>query len=203
MTPPDSDEFNGPRLGLQWQWQANPAAGWAFPSPAVGALRMLNVPVDAALGERLWTTPNVLTQKLPAPAFTVTTKLHLVSANVGDRSGLVLLGLDYAYVAVRRTDQGLMLVYGVCRDADQGSQETETVLGPVAGDTVYLRMRMSDGAKAEFSASEDGVRFNRVGDAFQARVGVWIGAKVGLFAQGPAFKGEKSYVDVDWFRFEP
>ena len=26
---PESDEFNKPLLGLQWQWQANPQQGWA------------------------------------------------------------------------------------------------------------------------------------------------------------------------------
>ncbi|SFR98615.1 Beta-xylosidase [Granulicella pectinivorans] len=199
MTPPDSDEFDSARLGLQWQWQANPVAGWALPSQALGVLRLLNVPVDAVLGERLWTAPNVLTQKLPATAFTVTTKLNLASHSVGDRSGLVLLGQDYAYVATRRTEKGLVLVYGVSHDA---GAETETVIRPLQGETVYLRMQLSEGARAQFFASEDGTHFTPAGEVFQARTGVWIGAKVGLFAQGPAMRGERSYVDVDWFRFE-
>ena len=200
MTPPDSDEFNGARLGLQWQWQANPMVGWALPSQALGVLRLLNVAEDGVLGERLWTAPNVLTQKLMAPAFTVTTKMTAVQQGVGDRTGLVLLGLDYAYVAVRKTAKGSVLVFGVCKDAEKGGAEVETVIRPVAGDTVYLRMTMVDGGKVRFSASEDGVGFGDVGGEFQARVGQWIGAKVGLFAQGAAGKGERGYVDVDWFR---
>ncbi len=28
--PVESDEFNDLRLGLQWQWQANPEATWSF-----------------------------------------------------------------------------------------------------------------------------------------------------------------------------
>ena len=32
VTPPDSDEFNQPKLGLQWQWQANPQIYWGFPT---------------------------------------------------------------------------------------------------------------------------------------------------------------------------
>ena len=32
VTPPESDEFNDPTLGLQWQWHANPKITWGFPS---------------------------------------------------------------------------------------------------------------------------------------------------------------------------
>lgn len=202
MTPPDSDEFNTPRLGSQWQWQANPQPGWALPSESLGVLRMQNASVDPRLGEHLWTAPNVLTQKLPAPAFTVTTKLNLASHNVGDRSGLILMGRDYAYLAIRHTAKGMVLVYGICRDADKGGSESETPVGPIHSDTVYLRMTLAEGAKAQFAASEDGTNFAPAGGPFQARPGVWIGAKVGLFAQGTQVQGEHSYVDVDWFRFE-
>ncbi len=31
--PPESDEFDGEKLGLQWQWQANPQSGWAEQNP--------------------------------------------------------------------------------------------------------------------------------------------------------------------------
>ena len=43
VTPPDSDEFNDAKLGLQWQWHANPSAVWAFLFPAKGVLRMNSV----------------------------------------------------------------------------------------------------------------------------------------------------------------
>jgi beta-xylosidase len=32
MTPPDSDEFNAPKLGLQWQWHANYQVYWGMPT---------------------------------------------------------------------------------------------------------------------------------------------------------------------------
>src|SRR5262249_291358 len=35
MTPPDSDEFNGDQLGMQWQWQADPTPNWALPAGPV------------------------------------------------------------------------------------------------------------------------------------------------------------------------
>ncbi|MEZ5308818.1 MAG: family 43 glycosylhydrolase, partial [Pyrinomonadaceae bacterium] len=72
-TPPDSDEFSDSQVGLQWQWQANPKAEWAFQFPADGRLRLNSVqlPVDF---KNLWDLPNLLLQKFPAEEFTVTTK---------------------------------------------------------------------------------------------------------------------------------
>jgi beta-xylosidase len=199
-TPADSDEFDSPHLGLQWQWQANPQPGWALPSSSLGVLRMQNLPIDKALGERLWTTPSVLTQKVIGPAFTATSKLTLSSHEIGDRSGLVLPGLDYAYIAVRRTREGLVLVTGRCLNADKGGEEKETVLGSLEGSVVYLRASMNEASHATFSWSEDGSNFQSAPGDMVAKPGRWIGAKVGLFAQGPAGSGERSYIDVDWFR---
>ncbi len=50
----------------------------------------------------------------------------------------------------------------------------------------------------EFSYSTDGKRFEPLGESFAAKPGVWIGAKVGLFAVGAS-----GYADYDWFRFAP
>jgi beta-xylosidase len=44
-TPPDSDEFDAPGLGLQWQWHANPQPNWAFPAGPLGYLRVFNTPL--------------------------------------------------------------------------------------------------------------------------------------------------------------
>jgi beta-xylosidase len=71
--PPTSDEFDSPRLGLQWQWQANPRGEWMSLVANRGALRLVAQP-DSVAGT-LWTAPNLLLQKWPAPAFSATTVL--------------------------------------------------------------------------------------------------------------------------------
>jgi len=199
-TPADTDEFNAPHLGLQWQWQANPQPGWALPSSALGVLRLQNVPVDKSSAEKLWATPNVLTQKVIGPSFTATAKLQVTSPAAGDRAGLVLLGLDYAYIAVRHTSTGLSLVAGRCLNADKAGQEQETTLAELHGNTIYLRVHMDERSHVTLSASEDGVSFRDAPITLEAKPGRWIGAKVGLFAQSQPASGEHGYVDVDWFR---
>jgi hypothetical protein len=45
--------------------------------------------------------------------------------------------------------------------------------------------------------------FTPIGDEFTARPGVWVGAKVGVFAlSGPAATAS-GHADWDWFRVEP
>lgn len=201
-TPADSDEFNAPALGLQWQWQANPQPNWAFPSPALGALRMINVPAPGA-DVNLWNVPNLLLQKFPAPAFTLTTILTFTPRFVGDQTGLVIMGRSYSALAVQNTAQGLVIKQLIRQHADHEGVGSESAAIPVQGSTFYLRAVVDRQAMVHFFYSIDGTAFHPVGTPFQAVAGEWIGAKAGLFAIGTATQGELGYADYDWFRFEP
>jgi beta-xylosidase len=201
VTPPDSDEFNAPEIGLQWQWAANPKLNWAFASSALGSLRLFAQPPPAG-ARNLWDVPNLLTQKFPAPEFTATTKVALSLLANEDRVGLVVMGQDYAYLAVRRRPDGLHVYQAVSRNAVAGTPEKESAPVALSGKTVYLRVKVSAGAVCAFSYSTDGSVFTPVGEPFQAREGRWIGAKVGFFAAEAAPTGEAGYADFDWFRVE-
>jgi beta-xylosidase len=138
MTPATSDEFNDSRLGLQWQWQANPQPAWAFPSAAYGFLRVYAI--AAPDGHRnLWDVPNLLLQKFPAPRFTATTKMTLTALTVEDRAGLLIMGADYAAVIVKKGANGLLLSETICNGADQGAPEVESPPIELSSNTVYLR----------------------------------------------------------------
>ncbi|MGI9069085.1 MAG: hypothetical protein ACR2HX_22115 [Pyrinomonadaceae bacterium] len=41
-----------------------------------------------------------------------------------------------------------------------------------------------------------------MGEAFNARKGKWIGARIGIFAVGTGKTREMGYADFDWFRVE-
>lgn len=200
-TPPDADEFNGPRLGLQWQWQANPKPNWMFPSSALGVLRLFNVPLPDGF-QNFWDVPNLLLQKFPAPEFTVTTKVVFTPRADEEKTGLIVMGLDYAYLAVRKKGNALLIAQTICKDADRHSAEQDSASIPVQGTTFYLRAQIGRNAVTTFSYSTDGTHFNVVGSPFTARPGRWIGAKVGIFAVGADKARESGYADFDWFRVE-
>ena len=197
-TPADSDEFNQNQLGLQWQWQANPGSNWMFPAGSLGFIRLFNVPLPQGY-KNLWDVPNLLLQKFPAPELTVTTKLTLTPRADNERTGLIIMGLDYAYIALKRTANGLYISQSICKDADRGSEEREIEPTLVSGQTFYLRVVVSNGT-CRFSYSLDGLKFTTIGVPFVARQGRWIGAKVGIFAIGGAQTRETGYADFDWFR---
>jgi len=197
-TPADSDEFNQNRLGLQWQWQANPGTNWMFPAGAGGFIRLFNVPSPDG-PKNFWDVPNLLLQKFPAADFTVTTKLTFTPRAENERTGLIVMGLDYGYIALSRTAKGLYISQSICKDADRGGAEKETQGPASSGPTIYLRVTVNNGS-CRFSYSTDGAKFVALGEPFMARQGRWIGAKVGIFAVGGVPTRETGYADFDWFR---
>lgn len=200
-TPPESDEFGGADLGLQWQWQANGQPTWAFVHPAKNVLQMFSVQTPENY-KNLWDLPNLLLQKFPAEQFTATTKATLAPRFEGEKFGLVVMGLDYAHLAVTNKNGKLFISQATAKDADKGTPETETASVELKEKTVYLRVKVEPGAMCQFSFSTDGRNFQNAGTAFKAREGRWIGAKVGLFfTRGGKFNDAGS-AEVDWFRIE-
>lgn len=206
--PQTSDEFDGRALGLQWQWQANPRRRWWSLAARPGALRLHAEPLVAD-ARNLWGAPHLLLQKLPAPTFTADARLEAASTTPGETFGLVVFGLDYAWLGVRRTADGWALVQARVARADTNGVEPVEVVRPLAVPTVTLRATVRDGARVQLAWSADGRTFADVGAPFTAREGKWVGAKVGLFAlaasstrsdSGARVAPPRGHVDVHWFR---
>ncbi len=199
-TVADSDEFNTAKLGLQWQWQANPKEGWAFPT-ATGSLRMFSVyQPDSVKG--LWHTASILGQKFPADEFTATVKLDFKPRHDKEQFGLVILGADYAFVELQKKSDGVYLSYTECLQADKGKPENETVLKKITAQTIYLRVKVSAGAVCRFAYSENGNDFTAIEKTVTAKPGRWVGAKIGLFCLRSNSTNDAGFADVDWIRFE-
>ena len=200
-TPPESDEFNTTKLGLQWQWQANPAATWSFMNQGVLRLYTIKSPDSA---RNYWDVPNLLLQKFPAEEFTATTKMKFTRNPKlqGERAGLIIMGYSYAGIAVKSTSSGLSLVTFSAKNANKGKTETEKNIIPLKQDEVYFRVKVTKGAVCQFSYSLDGRLFTPAGDLFTAEEGQWIGAKAGIFAVRNTQINDAGYADFDWFRVE-
>jgi len=146
--------------------------------------------------------PNLLLQKWPAPAFMVTTALDFSRALDGESAGLVVFGQDYAWLGLRKTATGLRLVLNVAKDAKNGARQLESAGLDAESPVVYLRVTVGGGGKCRFSVSADKSRFTPIGDEFVARPGVWVGAKVGIFALARPDAAKTGYADWAWFRVE-
>ncbi|MES2523983.1 MAG: family 43 glycosylhydrolase [Gemmatimonadota bacterium] len=179
-----TDEFDSGVPGLQWQWQANPRPSWLGPVKP-GVLRLVAQPL-AAPARSLWDAPNLLMQKFPAAAFSVTTSLSANGTRTGDRAGLIVFGLDYAWVGVRRAAAGWELVAAALKDADKGGTESVTTIAALAAPEVVLRVSVDESGVSRFAwSTRDGALQEipaSIFAPFTAREGKWVGAKVGVFA---------------------
>ena len=219
-----SDEFNAPTIGKQWQWQANYDEKFGVPT-AFGTMRIYThkLTTDKPLTSyNLWMVPNMLLQKTPADEFTATTKLRMTSKADGQFGGLIMMGLDYSALVVKRVGKEFQLVQMTCLAADKGKPQTETVLAtlkPTAEDKtdykpglhedIYLRLTVSNveagvphGGKpiVRFAYSLDGKKFISCGEPFNMRQGKWIGAKFGFVAAETDPKADRGWIDADWMR---
>jgi len=152
--------------------------------------------------KNLWMVPNLLLQKFPAPWFSATTHLEICPNKIGERTGLVIFGLDYCFLAPENKSDGVHLLNGVCIATDKGSEETIQADIPYTQKTVFLRMSVDTGAVCQFSYSADGENFTDVGTEFTACEERWIGAKVGLFSIAPTGSLSSNVSDYAWFRIE-
>lgn len=221
-TPQESDEFNDSKLGLQWQWSANQQSNFCFPAgKSYGFLRLFNVPVPDSMGN-FWTVPNLLTQKFPAPDFTATTKFTFTPMTENEETGLIISGIDYSYISVKKTANGLVVSQTKCINAENGGVEKKLNEVAVNSATLYFKVNVRNikpktpeyklyntadntpfgNALCTFSYSEDGQSFTTIGEPFAAKKGKWVGATVGIFAIRHGNTYETGYADYDWFRVE-
>ncbi|MFF6823529.1 family 43 glycosylhydrolase [Streptomyces longwoodensis] len=187
--PATDDDFPGGRYGRQWQWTANPRAGWATQHSGDG-LRLACVRTPDA--HDLRKLPHVLTQRLPGAPSVVEVDLELHAQEPGARAGLAVLGDAYCWIGLRRGTDGT--VHLVHRFAEQVA-EAERDAGhsrPAPGGRVRLRIETAPGARCRFSHDLGG-GFEPSGPVFAATPWRWVGALLGLFAlapTGPAHDGE-------------
>ena len=133
--------------------------------------------------------------------------------DVNQYAGLLMMGLDYGGLVVKRVGDGFELQRLYCKNADRGGKETFTTitaLAPTSKDKVqykaaiyediYLRMVVKAGGKVTFYYSPDGKKYTKCGDEFKMREGKWIGAKMGFVSIEPDAKTDRGWIDVDWFR---
>ena len=209
-TPQTSDEFGEKALGLQWQWNANPSPDWASLAARPGWLRLRSQSRPAAV-KSVFDLSAVLLQKLPAEEFSVSARIDAKGLAVGERVGLVVMGRDTGSIAVQRSARGLVIVESVGKGVDSGGGDVDA---PDATGTkevlptsvVTLRATFERDGRVRFDVDAGAVKFKGPGPGFVVRPGVWVGARVGLFASDRGAPGAKAvtrgYADVDWFHVE-
>ena len=210
VNPVESDEFDRPAMGLQWQWQANYDQTFGMPT-TFGTFRIYNFK-HAQDAPNLWDVPNMLLQKTPADNFTATAKLRITSKADHQVGGVIMMGLDYAALVAKRVGEEFLLQQVVCQAADKGKPEKVTDIARLKATQkdeidykpgihldVYMRMKVNDGY-CSFAYSLDGKKYHIAGEKFKMKEGKWIGAKIGMVSYEPEGNTDRGWVEADWFR---
>ncbi len=109
IAPVESDEFTEEKLGLQWQWNANPRVNWYAKLRGTDFLRLFAIRQTNQM-DNLLSVPNLLLQKFPAPNFKATTKLSLNPETLENvRAGIIILGNDYSTLYLTHKEEGYFL----------------------------------------------------------------------------------------------
>jgi len=199
--PQTSDDFIANKLGFQWQWHGNPRKEWYSLTESPGYLRLYAVQNISQKGN-LWFVPNLLLQKFPAPSFTITTKITFNPDQIEEKSGLVIMGKEWAFITLTKTNNGMQI--GMYTGTYfRGYDKTEKIESiDVQENTCYLKVQVDCQAICSFSYSFTGDNYLPIGSKFTAMKGIWIGAKVGLFNVNPNITSSKGYADFDLFKIE-
>lgn len=189
FAPQTSDEFDSPKLGLQWQWHANHRDHWYSLAARPGWLRLF--PQLAVISPEL--QPNMLLQKFPARSFVVEAAMEFSPMQASEEAGLVVAG-ELVYRLGIHGD-------GVCRRIVlRAGQDQLATADSSSGEPIRMRVAVSDGGDCVFSYAEGGT-FKSIGPVLETRKGNWIGAKVGLYSIKQEPGETAGHVDVDYFQF--
>lgn len=204
--PDTSDDFKTGKLGLQWQWNANPKADW-YKLTGEG-LELKAVPTDRHLP--YGNMPNLLLQKWPAPEFTCTTKLKLSKLKDGDRAGVISMGMKYGLIEIKKQDELYVINYITGEQHFGKILEENTTENKVFVDSINVSgtedisirytvkqtgtQDLSDNEKGFplemvlFEYSTDGENYKEAG-WMKAVPGRWVGVKNGVFARSSSDDG--------------
>ncbi len=186
-----SDEFDQPKLNLQWQWQANHHSHWYSLTERPGWLRLFAQSGDP---EKLPCVPNVIAQKFPALAFAVQTRIDVSNSGDQHHAGLMVLGRDHTALSVCKN--------GARRSICLIVNGQRWPIADVSVSTIDLYLQVEHGGRYTFSFAPVSRPLQTIPQSFMATEGHWIGAKIGLFAID-AGNASPGHADIDYFRLLP
>lgn len=190
--PATTDEFNGKKLGLQWQWNHNPdPLKWSL-TERPGYMRL-----KASVAPSLKEARNTLTQRVQGPNSEGTVELDISHLKNGNVVGFGVFEFPYAYVAVQQEGGNRKVV--MCNDGEIIEMTVENL----QQDKIWIRARVTDkDFTARFYYSLDGVNFFPIGDVLKMDLGLpWTANRFALFNFSTTEEGVDGAADFNWFRF--
>jgi beta-xylosidase len=191
VTPQTDDEFNGPKLGVQWEWNYQPWADQWSLTERPGFLRLHAFkPLQR---DNLKTAGNTLTQRaLRTSTNVVTLALDLTGIADGQVAGLCHYSAGYSTIAVRCLGGVLTL---------ESAHNQTITRGPVlTSRKIWLRSTWGLDGKSQFAYRTNETTFTPFGEMYQLGWGDYRGDRIGIFTYNN--DADAGYVDCDSFIYQ-
>lgn len=228
-----SDDFSGGSLALQWQWTGNGydefyalGANSAEKNGFEGIRLFAKNPAKDT-EPTIWRSANVLTQKIITPFFDISTDIEFSELKDNEQTGLVMMGGEYAYIAVRQTQGVRSLVLAEAYTDKEKLTTVNSMTTAYVGENITKICDIADGcSKIQLGLSliSDGTDVSKdplkavAGnmkfgfyyiDSTGAKVDVstkffpadhtWVGAKAGIFTLALDTASHEGYADFKKF----
>lgn len=190
LAPQTGDEFNGPKLGGQWEWNYQPRADkWSL-AERPGFLRLYAF--QPLQPDNLKKAGNTLTQRvLRTSTNIVTLALDLSGMADGQVAGLCHYSAGYGTIGARC--QGGVITL-------ESAHNQTLTRGPVlASRNLWLQSTWGLDGKSRFAYSTNGTTFTPFGEGYQLGWGDYRGDRIGIFTYNN--DAEAGHVDCDYFTY--
>lgn len=194
------DEFETDSLNLMWQWMGNASENFYSLSERSGHLRLYALNPSGKEKPVLWECANVLTQKLVCPYFKAVSYMEFTGLSENQQAGMVMMGGQYAYLAVRVKDSRKTLVFGRAYDGKEGVYEeirqlTELSEGTAGVWFTFYMKETESGPRFSLTYALEKGKEIPVETDFMPSDHTWVGSKIGLFATDLGSDAQKGYAD--------
>jgi len=190
--PATSDEFNSPKLGLQWQWNHNPDnKKWSLKN------RPGYLSISASYAGSLKEASNSLSQRVQGPQSSGMAELDVSGLKDGDNAGLAVFQFPYAFVGVQQIKNQRQIV--MINDG-----KTIAVVPHFKQTKIWLRASagIEGGGTAGFAYSTDGRTFHNIGDKLKMGLGLdWTANRFMLFNFNSIAGNPGGNAYFNWFHF--
>lgn len=190
VTPQTDDEFDGPKISPQWEWNYQPRADkWSL-TERPGFLRLHAF--KPLKPNDLLKAGNTLTQRaMRTESNEVTVKLDIRGMADGQQAGLCHYAKIYSTIGVSQAGGVRTLTFN-----DRGKITTGPAL---TGNELWLRSVWGLDGDSTYSYSTDGKAFTPFGTHFQLTWGSYRGDRIGIFTFND--DSDAGEVDVDSFQY--
>lgn len=197
-----SDDFAEEELSLQWQWMGNHNQSFYSLKERKDYLRLFCLNPSGEIPFSLWNSSNVLTQKLICPAFEAIIKMNVEGLKDMEQAGCVIMGGQYVYLAIRKQEESLTLVYVESTGTGDLRQEKVVMNITLTPEVSDFTFRFKLGKEQEQVVVRT---YYKIGDSSFADTGfifeptdhTWVGAKIGLFSVALDHRTEHGFADFD------